>query len=198
MSNIADEKQRSAADIEPTAPLQVNVLEVDSPIGPLLLASADGKLISLSFGPLAEAGGELLHWLGRQGLGEAALAPNADAVLEAASEQLAQYFTGMRVQFELPVQLYGSPFQRKVWQALMEIPYGQTVSYKDVALSIEQPKAVRAVGGANNRNPLPIIYPCHRVIGKGGSLVGYGGGLPIKQFLLNLEMQQTIEAGFIF
>ena len=104
-----------------------------------------------------------------------------------AEHQLEEYFAGERKQFELKLDMHGTPFQLQVWQALRTVPYGQTASYKDIAIAINSPKAVRAVGGANNRNPVSIIVPCHRVIGADGRLIGYGGGLDIKQILLQLE-----------
>ncbi len=104
-----------------------------------------------------------------------------------AGEQLAAYFAGERVEFDLPLDACGTPFQRRVWQALTEIPYGSTSSYGEVARRLGRPRAARAVGGANHRNPLPVVVPCHRVIGAGGSLTGYAGGLRIKRFLLELE-----------
>lgn len=104
-----------------------------------------------------------------------------------AREQLEQYFAGTRQTFELPLRPLGTPFQRAVWQALADIPYGSTISYGELARRIGQPQAMRAVGAANGRNPLPIVLPCHRVIGANGSLTGFGGGLPTKRFLLTLE-----------
>lgn len=100
---------------------------------------------------------------------------------------LKEYFSGTLHQFNVPLDLIGTEFQKKVWRALMEIPYGETCSYKEIALKINHPMAVRAIGMANNRNNIPIIIPCHRVIGADGSLVGYGGGLHIKEKLLLLE-----------
>ncbi|MFA7108427.1 MAG: methylated-DNA--[protein]-cysteine S-methyltransferase [Sphaerochaetaceae bacterium] len=101
--------------------------------------------------------------------------------------QLNEYFTMTRKEFSIPLKMEGTNFQKKVWQELTEIPYGQTCSYQDIAIKIGKPKACRAVGGANNKNPIIIIVPCHRVIGKNGSLVGYGGGLDLKEKLLTLE-----------
>jgi methylated-DNA-[protein]-cysteine S-methyltransferase len=108
-------------------------------------------------------------------------------LIKKAAAQLAEYFNGKRRSFDLPLALHGTDFQRSVWKALQTIPAGETRSYKDIAALIGNPKAVRAVGMANNRNPIVIIVPCHRVIGSDGSLTGYGGGLPAKQYLLNLE-----------
>ena len=101
--------------------------------------------------------------------------------------QLSEYLNGKRKTFDLPFKMRGTQFQLQVWNALLDIPYGETRSYKQIAEAIGNPKAVRAVGMANNRNPLLIIVPCHRIIGKNGSLVGYGEGLEMKEFLLRLE-----------
>lgn len=101
--------------------------------------------------------------------------------------QIIEYLQGNRKVFDLPFRFKGTAFQQKVWKALAEIPYGETRSYKQIAEAIGNPKAVRAVGMANNRNPLLVVIPCHRVIGADGRLVGYGAGLPMKEFLLNLE-----------
>ena len=105
-------------------------------------------------------------------------------------EQLRCYFKGELRQFDLPLAPKGTRFQLKVWQALRGIPYGQLVSYKDIAQAVGNPKAVRAVGAANGRNPIPIIVPCHRVIGSDGTLTGFGGGLQTKQRLIDLEQSQ--------
>ena len=108
-------------------------------------------------------------------------------LLKKAAQELREYFAGTRRHFDLPFQPEGTDFQQKVWQALQDIPYGAVCSYKDIARAIGNEKACRAVGGANNRNPISIIIPCHRVIGADGNLVGYGGGLPLKRKLLELE-----------
>lgn len=108
-------------------------------------------------------------------------------LLSQAHTQLIEYLKGKRKEFTLPLNPCGTPFQQKVWEILRSIPYGTTLSYKDVAIKAGNPNASRAVGMANNRNPIPIIIPCHRVIGADGKLVGYGGGLPIKVKLLTLE-----------
>ena len=101
--------------------------------------------------------------------------------------QLKEYFQGTRREFTIPIEAEGSEFQKKVWKALLDIPYGQTRTYKEIAIAIGNEKACRAVGMANNRNPISIIIPCHRVIGANGKLVGNGGGLDIKEKLLNIE-----------
>ena len=103
------------------------------------------------------------------------------------SKQLNEYFDGKRKNFDFPYSLEGTDFQKKVWKALLDIPYGETRSYKDIAISVGSPKGFRAVGMANNKNPISIAIPCHRVIGSNGSLIGYGGGLDMKTFLLELE-----------
>lgn len=101
--------------------------------------------------------------------------------------QLEEYFSGKRQVFDLPLAPKGTAFQKRVWQALMEIPYGQLRTYRQIAENVQNEKACRAVGLANNRNPIPIIIPCHRVVGSNGRLVGYAGGLDIKKKLLNIE-----------
>ena len=108
-------------------------------------------------------------------------------VLDMAMQQLDAYFNGKLQQFTVPFELQGTAFQKTVWEALCTIPYGTVVSYQDIAIAIGNPKAVRAVGMANNKNPISIIIPCHRVIGKQGSLTGYAGGLDKKQWLLSHE-----------
>lgn len=110
---------------------------------------------------------------------------------ELAASQLTEYFNGKRKAFDLPLEIIGTDFRKKVWTALSEIPYGETRSYKDIAERIGIPKACRAVGGANNKNPISIIIPCHRVVGADGSLVGYGGGLDKKVMLLELERKNV-------
>ncbi|MDD2591806.1 MAG: methylated-DNA--[protein]-cysteine S-methyltransferase [Erysipelotrichaceae bacterium] len=117
---------------------------------------------------------------------------NEVALIKKAHQQLIEYFKGKRKVFDININLIGTPFQKQVWQQLLKIPYGETVSYKWIAENIEKPKAYRAVGMANNRNPISIIVPCHRVIGHDGSLVGYGGGLVTKKFLIDLEKKTNL------
>lgn len=114
-----------------------------------------------------------------------------DLALAPYVEQFAAYFAGRLKRFDLPLAAKGTPFQQSVWRALCDIPYGKTVSYLEIAQSIGNHKAVRAVGAANGRNPLSIIVPCHRVIGRSGELTGYAGGIPIKRWLLALEQQNA-------
>jgi methylated-DNA-[protein]-cysteine S-methyltransferase len=111
-------------------------------------------------------------------------------VLKEVSKQLAAYFAAELQNFDLPLDPHGTPFQTKVWRALLDIPYGETRSYGQIAQLLGAPKAVRAVGAANGQNPIPIVIPCHRVIGSNGKLTGFGGGLPLKRLLLDLESAQ--------
>lgn len=120
----------------------------------------------------------------------------AAEALAFARAQLEQYFAGTRQVFELPLHPLGTPFQLVVWNELARIPFGATISYGELARRIGQPQAVRAVGAANGRNPLPIVLPCHRVIGANGSLTGFGGGLPTKRFLL--AMEEGVSRGDLF
>lgn len=112
-------------------------------------------------------------------------------LLKKAYKELQEYLDGERKEFDLPLELSGTEFQKNVWEALRQIPYGQTISYKEIAEKVGNIKACRAVGMANNKNPISIFVPCHRVIGSNGKLVGYGGGLDIKEKLLKLESQTT-------
>ncbi len=114
---------------------------------------------------------------------------NANTLTDIAYSQLLEYFEGKRKLFDLPLIMIGTDFRKKVWQALCDIPYGQTRSYKQIAEAIGNPKASRAVGLANNKNPIAIVVPCHRVIGSNGKLVGYAGGLDLKQNLLKMEQE---------
>ena len=121
---------------------------------------------------------------------------NDSSVLLAAEQQLKEYFAGTRHQFELELDFTGTEFQKQVWQALLTIPFGETRSYSQIAQQIGNPKAVRAVGAANGRNPISIIAPCHRVIGASGGLTGFAGGLEAKQYLLALEGAGQAELTF--
>ena len=141
---------------------------VPSPVGRLRLDEQDGAITGVN-------------------RTQEALIPPATPLLAECARQLSAYFEGRLTAFDLPIRQTGTPFQLKVWQALLRIPYGQTCSYGDLARMIGQPSAARAVGGANHHNPICIIVPCHRVIGADGSLTGYGGGVDMKQYLLELE-----------
>jgi methylated-DNA-[protein]-cysteine S-methyltransferase len=145
-----------------------------SPIGPLTLVSDGAALIGVHFED------------GKYGAPPTANG-RADAVIDETRRQLDAYFAGRRKTFDVPLAPKGTPFQMRVWARLRRIPYGETWSYGALAAAIEAPKAVRAVGAANGRNPIPVIIPCHRVIGANGTLTGFGGGLDRKERLLVLE-----------
>ena len=137
---------------------------------------------------IAEDGGAISHAVFRNSKKDFGGFTAAETpLIKKAAAQLSEYFAGKRTKFDLPLAPAGTEFQRSVWQALQAIPFGETRSYGDIAARIGNPKACRAVGMANNRNPIVIIIPCHRVIGRDGSLTGYGGGLDVKQYLLDLE-----------
>ena len=138
---------------------------------------------------IAENGLALTHFFFPGELPPAEIPVRETALLKTAADQLRSYLAKQRQDFDLPLAPAGTPFMQQVWTALQEIPYGETCSYRDIAQRIGRPKACRAVGQANNRNPLPIFIPCHRVIGASGNLVGYGGGLAIKIQLLALEKE---------
>ncbi len=152
---------------------------LETPIGSIMLAGENGVLSQVVL-PLENS----------------PRAPAADwrhdpAALQDASTQLGEYFAGTRQKFDLPLRPGGTEFQLQVLQELQRIPYGQTVSYADIACRIGRPKAMRAVGAANGRNPIPIVIPCHRVIGKNGDLTGFGGGIEAKEALLLLEAENS-------
>ncbi|MDR2131993.1 MAG: methylated-DNA--[protein]-cysteine S-methyltransferase [Clostridiales Family XIII bacterium] len=140
---------------------------------------------------IAEDGGAVTHLFFENEPAPEGFALAETPLLRRAATQLSEYFEGARTAFELPLAPRGTEFQLSVWGALREIPWGETRSYKDIAARVGKPRAYRAVGMANNRNPIAIIIPCHRVIGAGGDLVGYGGGLSTKRFLLELERRRA-------
>lgn len=151
---------------------------IDSPIGPLTLAGRDGKLSHLLMLDHSHAPSRV-GWI------------RDDTAFPEVVEQLAAYFAGELTEFDVVLEMAGTEFQRRVWTALLTIPYGQTRSYGQLASLIGAPTASRAVGLANGRNPISIIVPCHRVIGSNGSLTGYGGGIDRKRTLLDLERQRN-------
>ena len=151
----------------------------DTPIGRLLLAGDVGGLALISFPEGSMHQDPDPEWT------------ENDAAFVEAKRQLGEYFEGKRRDFDLPLNLGGTEFQLQVLDELQKIPYGETRSYGDIARRIGRPRAVRAVGAANGRNPVPIIVPCHRVIGSGGSLTGFGGGLETKKALLRLESENS-------
>lgn len=126
---------------------------------------------------------------------EAGVGEKETSLLKEANKQLTEYFAKRRKNFELPLEPEGTEFQKRVWTALQTIPYGETRSYGEIAAQIGSPKACRAIGGANNKNPIMIFIPCHRVIGADGSLTGFGGGLPAKKYMLDLEKEEVMAGG---
>jgi O-6-methylguanine DNA methyltransferase len=164
----------------------VHTAEFDSPIGPLrLVSTARG----LAYVDLRHASGRGLEdWLRRhapEAKRTEAFAPNRAAVA-----QILEYLEGKRTEFDLPLDLRGTPFQVEVWRALLTIPYGETRTYQQIARQVGRPRAVRAVGAANGANPVSLVVPCHRVIATGGKLGGYGGGIELKARLLALERRR--------
>ncbi|NLJ41499.1 MAG: methylated-DNA--[protein]-cysteine S-methyltransferase [Clostridiales bacterium] len=149
-----------------------NYFYYDTPVGKLLIAEKDNQITHVLFEGASPPQG--------YSFGET-------PALAETHRQLQEYFNGHRREFNLDLNPSGTEFMKNVWTSLQKIPYGETRSYKDIAISIGRDKAYRAVGSANNKNPISIIIPCHRVVGADGSLVGYGGGLDIKTFLLDLE-----------
>lgn len=144
---------------------------IHTPMGPLTVASTDKGIASIQFGKSVPDG---------------AIAEES-AARETVKQQLTEYFQGTRTRFELPLDIEGTPFQRAVWDELLRIPYGETRSYGDIARAIGKPGAARAVGLANHDNPVAVVIPCHRVVGRDGSLTGYAGGLHLKAQLLSIE-----------
>ncbi|RFD28537.1 cysteine methyltransferase [Pseudomonas sp. GL93] len=157
-----------------------------SPVGELTLVARDGKLSAILWE---------IERANRVRLGEL-IEANDSPVLRETERQLKEYFAGTRNQFELELDFAGSDFQKQVWQALLTIPFGETRSYSQIAEQIGNPKAVRAVGAANGRNPISIIAPCHRVVGASGGLTGFAGGLEAKQYLLTLEDRSQVKMAF--
>ena len=153
--------------------MQIELIRhIESPIGRLKLCADGDGLCALRF---AATGEEM----------------DAAPVLMQAERELEEYFAGRRISFSVPLSMHGTPFQLRVWRALTEIPYGETLSYGELARRIGNPKACRAVGMANHVNPLPVFVPCHRVVGANGGLTGYAGGLDIKRLLLELEREHA-------
>lgn len=145
----------------------MRMLTFPSPLGPLTLTEKEGALSELRFG---DFGGE-----------------DASPLLERARREIGEYFAGKRRSFDLPLAPAGTPFQQEVWRALQAIPYGECRTYGAIAAAVGRPKAFRAVGMANHCNPLPLLVPCHRVVGADGRLTGYAGGLERKRLLLSVE-----------
>lgn len=165
---------------------------LESPVGNITVAMSQQGLCYLDFPKTDDPILGLRVWASKQA--RSAQFERNEQVCTPVLTQLKEYFDQKRKDFDLPIDLTGTPFQQLVYRQLCQIPYGTVASYKQIAEAIGAPKAVRAVGGANNKNPIPIIVPCHRVIGANGSLVGYGGGLEIKKILLKLEgsLEKTV------
>ncbi|MDM1286906.1 methylated-DNA--[protein]-cysteine S-methyltransferase [Acinetobacter indicus] len=160
--------------------MKLAFMYMPSPVGRLKLVATDSALVAVIWdneNPKRVRQAELVEQLDHP-------------ILLDAQQQLNEYFQGQRQTFELPLDFEGTEFQKKVWQALLNIPFGETRSYRQIAEQVGSPKALRAVGAANGQNPISIIAPCHRVIGSGGKLVGFAGGLDNKEILLKLEQQQ--------
>ncbi len=153
-----------------------------SPVGDIYIVADNKHLKALTFACNWEAE--------KKRMGE--LSCDSNDIIKKTQSQLKEYFAMERTVFDLPIKFSGTEFQQKTWQALLTIPYGETRSYSEQARLIDNPKAVRAVGRTNGLNPIAIVAPCHRVIGKSGKLTGYGGGLDIKRFLLDLERRKNI------
>jgi methylated-DNA-[protein]-cysteine S-methyltransferase len=155
----------------PALEILMNFTFVDTPIGEILVAGDADAIHEIHFAPATPHD----DWT-----------PDGE-VLKYATVQLRSYFAGKRRNFDFPLTMHGTEFQRSVWNALRKIPYGETTTYGTLAQIIGRPDAVRAVGAANGANPIPIVVPCHRVIGSNGALTGFGGGIPVKRWLLDHE-----------
>lgn len=172
-------------DAKPLSVMQLSWTRVPTPMGECIIMATDAGIcwVGTPGTPLDEG----LAWAKHKLHTEQVVEGGNNTALKQATDEMKRYVAGERIQFSCPLDLYGTPFQRSVWQTLFAIPYGKTRSYGEIARVIDRPKAVRAVGAANGANPVAIIVPCHRVIGSNGALVGYGGGLPTKEWLLKLE-----------
>lgn len=175
---------------------QIKTCRFESPVGEMIAGADDRGIRFLEF--LAESPEGQLHRLERKM--NASLVPGENIHLGSLIQQMREYFESGRRTFDIPLVFFGTEFQKKVWNLLIEIPYGETRSYQFQAQTIGEEKAIRAVASANGDNPISILIPCHRVIGKNGSLTGYAGGLWRKKFLLELEEQNKSGAsqGFLF
>ena len=161
--------------------MKIYISQLNSPIDTLYLASSDKGVVCISFSGKENPMKDLEKLVPDMEL-EENTSKNKKVI-----RQLKDYFSGTRKDFDLPLHMIGTEFQKLVWRQLCQVPFGKTASYKEIAEKIGKPKAMRAVGQANHRNPIPIIIPCHRIIGANGHLVGFGGGLDKKRFLLSHE-----------
>jgi len=160
----------------------------DFPIGRIWCACQNGKAVKISLP--GETDQTFFEWIGKKFPGGEVTAQEEETVMKLFS-QLSEYFQRRRVTFDVELQFYGTEFQKRVWTELLNIPYGQVISYGELARRTGNPAGSRAVGNANGANPLPIVVPCHRVIGQTGKLVGYGGGLETKAALLRLDRDRS-------
>ena len=167
----------------------VHVSRITTLLGPMLVGATEERLCLLEFLDRRALPNQIKRIRSRL---RAVFVPNTNPFIEEVERQLSGYFAGERSTFDIPIELCGTDFQRDVWHALLEIPYGETRSYADIGASVGRPQAVRAVGTANGANSMAIIVPCHRVVGADGRLAGYGGGLWRKQRLLDLEREGTL------
>ncbi|MCQ4087321.1 tRNA epoxyqueuosine(34) reductase QueG [Saccharibacillus sp. JS10] len=190
---VAGDSGASANSVKPSAAKASTLFydEMQSSIGPLVLTASDNGLCRIDFGHFEAVEDKIKVW-GKRWFGAAEFIRQPEE-LKPYKKQLFEYLKGKRETFDMKLDLQGTPFQIEVWRALAQIGYGETVSYKWIAEAVGKPKAVRAVGGANNRNPLPLVFPCHRVVGSSGKLVGYAGGLDIKEKLLQIERNRRLD-----
>ena len=157
----------------------------DSPVGRIYLASTDTSLVRVEL-PGDNAAIRMNVWLAMR-FAQAKISRGITPVLRHATEQLAEYFAGKRAAFDLPLMMVGTDFQVEVWKAVEKVPFGRHLSYSEISRNVGRPKAMRATGRAQGANPLPIVIPCHRVVGANGTLTGYAGGLELKSWLLGHE-----------
>ena len=162
---------------------------IKSRVGTIRVAATLRGVCKITLG--RETAEDFFGWLEHH-IGRAPRRPGQSGIVALALDQIAEYLADQRREFDLPLDLRGTGFQHRVWAAVAAIPYGETRTYADIARAIGQPKAVRAVGAANGANPLPLVVPCHRVVGSDGSLTGYGGGLDVKRRLLAMESQSAV------
>lgn len=157
--------------------------KIPTPVGPLVLVCSDAAVSAILWGNELE---------GRVRLSRRLSHVTRHPLLDRTESQLHEYFAGTRQMFDLPLAPEGTPFQQQAWQALLRIPYGRTASYEDQAIRVGSPLKARAVGAANGRNPISIVIPCHRVVGKNGSLTGFAAGIEVKRYLLQLESRHSL------
>ncbi len=182
---------RACLRCQPGNATPVAIRHIVTPIGPMTLGATDHHAVLADFSERAMMPAQLAsvrRRIGPTGEGDS-------PVLDRIESQLTEYFAGDRVTFDLPIEMPGSEFQGRVWSELRRIPYGETISYRELATRVGSPQAPRAVGRANGSNRLAVIVPCHRVIAAGGGLGGYGGGLPAKRWLLDLEARHQHRVG---